>query len=50
MNDAQIVTSEKKEYTGFDLQVQTILLATKQTLISILEREIERLEKEFENI
>lgn len=47
---AQIVTSEKKEYTGFDLQVQTILLATKQTLISILEREIERLEKEFENI
>ncbi len=48
--NGNVSTVEQNEYTGLDAQIQTILLATKQTLISVFEREISKLEKEFDNI
>lgn len=46
--NGKVSTYQKKECSGFELQLQTILLATKQTLVSVYEREIDKLQKEFD--
>lgn len=48
--NGSVSTVEQNEYTGLDAQIQTILLATKQTLISVFEGEISKRQKEFDDI
>lgn len=43
----EVIAEEQKEYRK---SLRVVLEATKQTILSIYERELQRLEKEFQNI